>query len=75
MGKHVPSDEIPLQPQVAIELFENWALDFVGPINLPSRHKRYIIVCTNYVTKWVEAKALSFSTENVVFSFLFEDIL
>ena len=33
-----------------------------------------ILVCTDYVTKWVEAKALSFSNENVVVSFLFEDI-
>jgi hypothetical protein len=72
---YVPSDEMPLQPQVLIEPFEKWALDFVGPINPPSRQKRYILVCTDYVTKWVEAKALPFATENVVVSFLFEDIL
>ena len=29
----VPSDEIPLKPQVLIEPFEKWALDFIGPIN------------------------------------------
>ena len=74
MGKHVPSDEMPLQPQVLIKHFEKWALDFVGPINPPSRLKGYIPVCTDYVTKWVEAKALSFATENVVASFHFEDI-
>lgn len=32
------------------------------------------MVCVDYVTKWVEAKALPFATENVVVSFLFEDI-
>ena len=33
MGRPTSSDEIPLQPQVMIEPFEKWALDFVGPIS------------------------------------------
>jgi hypothetical protein len=49
-------------------------LDFVGPINPPSKQKKYILVCTDYVTKWVEAKALPSATENSVVQFLFEDI-
>ena len=32
MGKLVARDEMPLQPQVLIEPFEKWALDFVGPL-------------------------------------------
>jgi hypothetical protein len=51
MGKPVQYDEMPLQPQVLIEPFERWALDFVGPIAPMSRKKQYILVCTNYVTK------------------------
>jgi len=74
MGKPTLSNEIPLQPQVLIEPFEKWALDFVGPISPPSKQKRYILECTDYVTKWVEAKADPFATENVVVSFLFKDI-
>lgn len=65
---------MPLQPQVLIQPFEKWAPDFVGPINLASRKKRYIIVCTDYVTKWVEAKAIPRATEQVVVDFLHEDI-
>lgn len=42
--------------------------------NLPSKQKRYIHVCTNYVTKWVEVKPLLYATENVVVTFIFEDI-
>ena len=74
MGKLVPLNEMPLQPQSLIEPFEKWVLYFVGPINPPSRKKGYILVCTDYVTKWVEYKTHSFATENVVVSFLFEDI-
>ena len=32
------------------------------------------MVCTDYVTKWVEAKALIRATEQAVSDFLFEDI-
>ena len=63
MGNPVARDEMPLQPQVLVEPFEKWALDFVGPIDPPSQGKRYILVCTDYVIKWVEAKALARATE------------
>ena len=65
---------MPLQPQVLIDPFEKWALDFIGPINTPSKGKRYILVCTDYVTKWVEAKALVRETEQTVVNFIFEEI-
>eukprot|EP00253_Pinus_taeda_P032465 PITA_32465 len=38
-GRPIVSDEMPLKPQVLIEPFEQWALDFVGPINPPSNEK------------------------------------
>ena len=74
VGKLTLSNEMPLQPQVLIKPFEKWALDFIGPINPPSKQKKYILVCIDYVTKWVEAKALLSATENSVVSFLYEDI-
>jgi hypothetical protein len=74
MGRLVQADEMPLQPQVLIEPFERWALDFVGPISPASRKKRYILVCTYYVTKWVEAKSLYQASEKSVVDFLYEDI-
>eukprot|EP00253_Pinus_taeda_P035345 PITA_35345 len=61
-------------PQVHLEPFEKWALDFIGPINPTSKGKKYILVCTDYVTKWVEAKALVRATEQTVVNFLFEEI-
>ena len=57
-----------------IEPFEKWAIDFIGPINPTSLSKKHILVCTDFVTKWVEAKAISFATEKVVVDFLFTEI-
>jgi hypothetical protein len=74
MGKPTASDEMHLQAQVVIEPFEKWALDFVGPINPMPRRRRYILVCTDYVTKWVEAKDLYSANEQSVVDFLVEDI-
>eukprot|EP00253_Pinus_taeda_P035741 PITA_35741 len=74
VGKLTPSNKMPLQPEVLIEPFEKWALDFIGPISPPSKQKKYILVSTDYVIKWVEAKALFSATENSVVSFLYEDI-
>jgi len=74
MGRPVVSDEMPLQPQVSIEPFEKGALDFVRPISPISNEKKYILVCTDYVTKWVDTKSLYVATEKVVVEFLFEDI-
>ena len=39
-----------------------------------SRKKKYILVCTDYVTKWVEAKALYQANEQSIVDFLFEEI-
>ena len=37
MGHPNKTDQMPLQPQVVVEPFDRWALDFVGPISLLSR--------------------------------------
>ena len=38
-----------------------------------SRKKSYILVCTNYVTKWVEAKAMLRATKKLVIEFICEE--
>eukprot|EP00253_Pinus_taeda_P017782 PITA_17782 len=75
MGKPTPRDKMPLQPQVTLEPFEKWGMDFLGPINPPSRQKSYIIVCTDYLTKWAETKAIKAATEEKVVEFLRENFL
>jgi len=72
MGHPGQVDEMPLQPQVVVEPFETWGLDFVGPFNPPSNKKMYILFCMDYITKWVEAVDFPRATEEVVINFLFE---
>eukprot|EP00253_Pinus_taeda_P034000 PITA_34000 len=74
MGKPTPRDEMPLQPQETFKPFEKWGMDFVGPINSPSKQKSYIIVCTNYLTKWADTKAIKATTEEKVAEFLRKNI-
>jgi hypothetical protein len=58
MGKPTKRNEMPLHPQVSLEPFEKWGMNFIGPIDTPSRNKNHILVCTDYLTKWVEVKAM-----------------
>ena len=44
-------DEMPLHPQVALEPFDKWGMELVGPVDPPSRQKKNIMVCTDYLTK------------------------
>jgi len=74
MGKPTTRDEMPLQPQVTFKPFEKWGMDFVGPINPPSKQQSYIIVCTDYLTKQVETKEITVATKEKVVEFLRENI-
>ena len=54
--------------------FAKWGVNFVGPINLPVHQTRsqYIIVATDYLTKWVEAKATTKNDARTTACFLYE---
>ena len=63
MGKPTQRDEMPFHPQMDLETFENWGMEFIGPIDPPSGQKNYIIVCTGYLTKCAETKVVKVETE------------
>ena len=74
MGKPTPRDEMPLQPQVTFKPFEKWGMDSLGPTNPPLKQSSYIIVCTDYLTKWAETKAIKATTKEKVAEYLRENI-
>jgi hypothetical protein len=66
----------PLTPIIPLAPFEKWGIDFIGPI-LPvsSRQHRYIILATDYATKWVEAKATRRNDATTAAAFVFQRIM
>ena len=66
----------PLTPIVPLAPFKKWGIDFIGPINLVSAQKnRYIILATDYATKWVEARSTKRNDAATAAGFLFEEIM
>nr|GFA23375.1 reverse transcriptase domain-containing protein [Tanacetum cinerariifolium] len=51
------------------EIFDVWGIDFMGPFP-SSRGNEYILVAVDYLSKWVEAKALPTNDARVVCKFL-----
>jgi hypothetical protein len=70
MGKPTRRNEITLHPQVSLVPFDKWGMDFIGTIDPPSRYNKPIYVCTNYLTKWAEVRAMKDSIDSNVATFL-----
>ncbi|GJU28201.1 reverse transcriptase domain-containing protein [Tanacetum coccineum] len=56
-GKISQRDEMPQNAIQVCEIFDLWGIDFMGPFP-SSRGNKYILVAVDYLSKWVEAKAL-----------------
>nr|GEW33407.1 reverse transcriptase domain-containing protein [Tanacetum cinerariifolium] len=68
-GKISQRDEMPQNSIQVCEIFDVWGIDFIGPFP-SSRGNKYILVAIDYLSKWVEAKALSTNDARVVCKFL-----
>ena len=47
-----------LNPIQVGRAFERIGIDLVGPLSITTQNNRYIIVATDYLTKWPEARAV-----------------
>ena len=56
--------------------FRGWGLDFIGQTNPPSsKGHRFVLVSTDYFTKWTEAVPLKNMTHREVIEFITEHII
>nr|GEZ88866.1 DNA-directed DNA polymerase [Tanacetum cinerariifolium] len=68
-GKVSQRDEMPQNFIQICEIFDVWAIDFMGPFP-SSKGNKYILVAVDYLSKWVKAKALPTNDVRVVVKFL-----
>nr|GEZ37392.1 reverse transcriptase domain-containing protein [Tanacetum cinerariifolium] len=68
-GKVSQKDEMQQNFIQNCEIFDVWGIDFMGPFP-SSKGNKYILVAIDYLSKWVEAKALPTNDARVVVKFL-----
>nr|GEX43364.1 reverse transcriptase domain-containing protein [Tanacetum cinerariifolium] len=68
-GKISQKDEMPQNAIQVCEIFDIWSIDFMVPF-MYSRGNKYILVVVDYLSKWVEVKALPTNDARVVVKFL-----
>ncbi|XP_051140140.1 uncharacterized protein LOC127257718 [Andrographis paniculata] len=77
--KHGPLHHLPrvdLQTMVKPWPFKAWALDVIGKIHpASSKQHSFILVATDYFTKWVEAVHLKNATQKEVIEFVLNHII
>ncbi|CAL2256534.1 unnamed protein product [Prunus armeniaca] len=67
---------VPMNPVVKPWPFRGWAMDLIGKIYPASSQQHcFIIVATDYFTKWVEAKAVKSTTSQEIIIFIEEQII
>lgn len=68
---------MPLDPQVSLQPFEKWAIDFIRPIQPPGKKTsaHFIIMVTEYLTIWVDAQPVKDFIGATVAKFFFEYVL
>nr|GEU62135.1 reverse transcriptase domain-containing protein [Tanacetum cinerariifolium] len=67
-GKISQRDEMPQNFIQVCEIFDVWGIDFIG-LFLSSRGNKCIFVAVDYLSKWVEAKALPTNDARVMQTF------
>ncbi|KAI5316920.1 hypothetical protein L3X38_036627 [Prunus dulcis] len=67
---------VPMNPVVKPWPFRGWAMDLIGKIYPASSQQHcFIIVATDYFTKWVEAKPIKTTTSQEIITFIEEQII
>ena len=68
--------EMPLHVSLPLVHFEKWRIDHVGLVHPhSSKGMVYIVVATEYFTKWAEAKVVKTNTAAHAATFIYENII
>ncbi|CAL8991898.1 unnamed protein product [Prunus brigantina] len=76
--KHAPMIRRPaeeLSPIVGPWPFARWGMDIVGPLPTAPGGKKYVLLATDYFTKWVEAEAYGTVAQADVIKFVWRNII
>ncbi|KAG7585621.1 Retrotransposon gag domain [Arabidopsis thaliana x Arabidopsis arenosa] len=55
--------------------FMRWSMDIIGPMHRSTRDVQYLLVLTDYFSKWIEAEAYISIQDSVVKTFLWKHII
>jgi len=61
-----------LHPVSVQEVLNRWGIDMVGPLNETRNGNKYIIMATEYRTKWPEEEAVADKSADTIHAFLFK---
>ena len=64
-----------LHPIPVGEIFDRWGMDIVGPLPPTKEGNKYIMVATEYLTRWPEAQAIPDIKAKTVAKFFYEQIV
>ncbi len=64
----------PLHPIPFLGPFEKWGIDLMGPLPMTMRGHRFIVIATDYLTKFAEVRALKSLVKQEVTQFLYERV-
>src|SRR5579883_1396784 len=70
-----PQVNEPLHPIQVGQPFSRVGIDVVGPLNETKNGNKYIITATDYLTKWVEVRAVRNAKKEDIAQFLWEEII
>src|SRR4051812_44756917 len=70
-----PNRQEALHPLQVGQPFDRVGIDVVGPLTITEDNNRYIITATDYLTKWVEAKAVPRADASTTAQFIYEEII
>ena len=64
-----------LHPILPLESFEKWSIDLMGPLSLIKREFKFIVITTDYQTKFVIVQAFKTSVKAKVVRFIYKLII